>query len=251
MMDSSVFQSAIVFTDGACSGNPGPGGWGAVVTLPTGRVFELGGRNASTTNNQMELTASLEALRALKDFEGSVILYTDSVYVIKGITQWIWGWIRNGWRTAEGKDVSNREIWQALSGAVAARKSKGPLHWKFVKGHSGNPGNERTDEIAVQFSKGQWVDLYDGSLLGYGVAIHDLPPDVPLPERSGPKTEKKAAHSYLSLLGGTAMRHSSWADCERRVKGQSGARFKKATSAADEETILRSWGVDPKSIKTS
>lgn len=239
----------IVFCDGACSGNPGPGGWGAVIACPDGHVRELGGGHPRTTNNQMEILAATSALEYLRDKPGTVIVYTDSVYVIRGITQWIWGWMRNGWKTADGKDVQNKEHWQALSAAVARRKKVGSVEWKYVRGHSGVPGNDRTDEIAVAFSKGTPLRLFDGNLLKYDHAIMDLPPDQPLPEPRQPSGEKKVAHSYLSLVGNLPMRHSSWAECERRVKGQAGAKFKKAMSADDETAILRSWGVDPARLK--
>jgi ribonuclease HI len=241
---------SVIFCDGACSGNPGPGGWGAIVATPDGIVRELGGGSPSTTNNQMELAAAIAALEALHDRRLDTVIYTDSVYVIRGITQWIWGWIRNGWRTAEGKDVLNKDHWQALSAAVAKRKPFGPLQWKYVRGHTGVPGNERCDEIAVQFSKGQTPRLYKGPLLLYSYAIYDLPVDEPLPEMKGIKgAAKPAAHSYVSLIGTIPMRHATWAECERRVKGQPGARFKKATSADDEFAILKSWGVNPELLK--
>jgi ribonuclease HI len=245
----SQLSQIIVFCDGACSGNPGPGGWGSIIATPDGLVRELGGGHPSTTNNQMELTAATEALVALSDRSGNIVVYTDSVYVIRGITQWIWGWMRNGWRTAEGKDVLNKDHWQALAAQVANRKPLGTLTWKYVRGHTGVPGNERCDEIAVAFSKNQTPRLFSGRLLEYSFPIYDLPTDEPLPERSGPKTSKAQAFSYLSLIGSIPMRHTTWAECERRVKGQPGAKFKKATSAEDEIAILKSWGVKPESIK--
>ena len=224
-----------------------------------GHVRELGGGQPQTTNNQMELRATLEGLSFLETKPGPIVIYTDSVYVIKGITQWIWGWMKNGWKTSAGGEVSNRELWQALSGAVQKRKGLGEIKWKYVRGHTGVPGNERCDEIAVAFSKNTGVRLYNGSLLEYEIPILDLPPDNGLPERSpsaagstspGGTREKKTAFSYLSLLGGTPMRHTTWAECERRVKGQAGARFKKAMSASDESEILRSWGVDPARVRS-
>jgi ribonuclease HI len=240
----------VIFCDGACSGNPGPGGWGSIIATPEGEVREIGGRADSTTNNQMELAATIEALRAIDTLSGDATVYTDSVYVIRGITQWIWGWMRNGWRTAEGKDVLNKEYWQTLSNIVGNRKKNGrATEWKHVRGHMGIPGNERVDEIAVAFSKGYKMTLYRGPLLGYDIPIFDLPPDEGLPEMRQ-KAEKKAAHSYLSLIGNTPMRHLTWAECERRVKGQPGARFKKTASTSDELDILKSWGVDPKNLKS-
>ena len=253
MTETESFDQTIIFCDGACSGNPGPGGWAAVIASMDGQILELGGGSPKTTNNQMELKATVEALRVLGDWPGPVTLYTDSVYVIKGITQWIWGWMRNNWKTSTGGEVSNQELWQELSREVASRKKFGELNWKYVRGHTGVPGNERCDEIAVAFSKRTFIQLYDGPLLGYGISIFDLPPDNGLPEsqKTGTKKEpKKVAFSYVSLVGGTPMRHTAWSDCERRVKGQPGAKFKKSISASDESDILRSWGVDPSRLKS-
>jgi ribonuclease HI len=131
-----------IYTDGACSGNPGPGGWGAILISGEHRK-ELNGGEAETTNNRMELTAAIEALNALKR-PCSVALYTDSVYVRDGITKWIHGWRRNGWRTADKKPVKNAELWQALEQALKRHK----VDWHWVKGHAGHPENERADELA-------------------------------------------------------------------------------------------------------
>ncbi|WP_114390175.1 ribonuclease HI [Notoacmeibacter marinus] len=131
-----------IFTDGACSGNPGPGGWGAILRHGTAEK-ELSGGEAQTTNNRMELTAAIEALRALK---GScrVDLHTDSVYVRDGIRRWIDGWKRNGWKTAAKKPVKNEELWRALDEV----RSRHDVTWHWVKGHAGHPENERADELA-------------------------------------------------------------------------------------------------------
>jgi ribonuclease HI len=133
-----------VFTDGACSGNPGPGGWGAILRYGD-KQKELCGGLALTTNNQMELMAAIEALNALRQ-PCSVILTTDSVYVRDGITKWISGWKRNGWRTADKKPVKNLELWQALDQARLPHE----VDWRWVKGHAGHPENERADELARQ-----------------------------------------------------------------------------------------------------
>lgn len=237
----------IVFTDGAAKGNPGPGGWGVVIVTPAGRVKELGGASPHTTNNKMELSSAIGALAHVSACAGPVAIYTDSTYVIQGVTQWIWGWRRRGWKTAQGGDVLNRELWEQLSSLVEARGHRA-TDWRWVRGHVGTPGNERVDQIAVAFSLQQAVDLYDGPLSGYPWPILDLPEPAALPKRpagAGATKSKAAAHSYLSVVDGVAMRHRTWAECEARVKGQSGARFKKATSAADESAILRGWGLDP------
>lgn len=236
-------DSILVFTDGACSGNPGRGGWGAVIVLPAGEVIELGGSADETTNNRMELAATIHSLNKLRTTKGPIDLWTDSVYVIRGITQWVFGWKKRGWKTAEGADVANRDLWEVLLEEVTARRpGEQPIHWNFVKGHAGVPGNERVDEIAVGFTKGKKVKLYSGPLLKYDVAIHDVPDSGALPEPK-PKQEKKApAYSYLSMVNGQVQRHGTWPECEKRVKGVSGARFKKAMTEEEEGEILASWG---------
>ena len=239
------FKSTIIFSDGACTGNPGPGGWASILASPDGRVLELGGKDPSTTNNRMEIMGSLMALKALKkDHAYPVVLYTDSTYVIRGITEWIWAWRSRGWKNAEGNDVSNRDLWEELSRELLRLKPLA-VDWKYVRGHTGVPGNERCDEIAVAFANGKWVDLYEGPLLNYEVAIFDLPEDQGLPEMR-PREKKAPAFSYLSYQGGVVRRHKSWTNCERRVKGQSGAKFKKAMSAAEEPQILKGWGLNVK-----
>jgi ribonuclease HI len=246
---SQKFDSVLVFTDGACSGNPGPGGWGAIVALPNGEVTELGDGHHATTNNRMELAGTIAAIRFInkqKKFANTPIdLYTDSTYVIRGITQWIWGWKKKGWLNAEGQEVLNRDMWEELSKVVSARGEGGKINWLYSRGHVGTPGNERCDEIAVAFSKKKSIELYEGPLLSYRVAVYDIPEDSSLPEMR-PKTEKKVAHSYLSLLGGEVYRHRDWGSCERRVKGKSGAKFKKAMAASDESKILAEWGLSEK-----
>ena len=238
----------VVFADGAAKGNPGPGGWGAIVVTPAGQVTELGGGARHTTNNQMELTAVIEALRHLRTTSGAVAVYTDSTYVIRGIREWIHGWRRRGWKTAAGTDVLNRDLWEALAGLTAARAQTGPITWHYVRGHTGVPGNERVDEIADGHATGRPPRLYRGPLIRYEIPVLDLPDDTRVPVRSpgAPSRNAKAApHSYLSLVDGKAARHTTWAECERRVKGRSGARFKKAMTPAEETAILRDWGVSP------
>lgn len=241
-MKKAAYKNILVFTDGACSGNPGPGGWGAIVVWPEGQVLELGGGVPNTTNNRMEISATIHALAAIRKTPGQVDFYTDSTYVIRGITQWIWGWKKRGWKNAEGADVLNRDLWEVLLDEVSQRGAANKINWLYSRGHVGTPGNERCDEIAVAYSKGKWVDLYEGSLLQYGLAIHDVPEDASLPEMRE-KKEKKVAHSYLSYLDGKVVRHSDWSDCERRVKGRSGAKFKKAMSSSEEAAILSAWGL--------
>ncbi len=250
-MKSEALNSILIFTDGACSGNPGPGGWAAVIVTPDGQIQELGGHKDHTTNNEMELLAAIQSLQKVRGLKVPVMLYTDSTYVIRGISQWIWGWKKKGWKTADGKEVSHQKLWEILLDLTLDRKADCPIQWLYSRGHVGTPGNERCDEIAVAFSHKRWVELYEGPLLEYSVAIYDLPEDSSLPEQR-PKQEKKVAHSYLSCLGGVVIRHKEWSACEKRVKGQSGARFKKAMSDLEEKEILKAWGLSETSpIKES
>jgi ribonuclease HI len=131
-----------IYTDGACSGNPGPGGWGAVLQYGDAKK-EINGGTSETTNNRMEMMAAIMALESLKR-PMAVDLYTDSTYVRSGITEWLPGWKRRNWRTAAKKPVKNVDLWQRLDSAAAAHQ----IAWHWVKGHAGNPGNERADELA-------------------------------------------------------------------------------------------------------
>ena len=133
-----------IYTDGACSGNPGPGGWGYVI-LNNGIIKSSSGNESLTTNNRMELTAAIEALEALTE-PCQVTLTTDSTYVRDGITRWLANWKQNGWRTAAKKPVKNQELWQKLD----RQASRHDVTWKWVKGHSGHPENERADMLANQ-----------------------------------------------------------------------------------------------------
>jgi ribonuclease HI len=243
-------QRIVVFTDGSSKGNPGPGGWGVVIVTPHGHVTELGGGAALTTNNKMELTGAIEALSRVQDANHPVEIYTDSTYVIQGIREWIHNWKRRGWKTAAGADVMNRELWEQLSRLTSSRGPR-TLAWHYVRGHVGTPGNERVDAIADAFAVQAPVLLYDGPLSDYPLDILDLPDDTSVPARrtgSSGAGKKATAYSYLSVVDGTPMRHATWAECERRVKGRSGALFKKATSAEDEEAILRGWRVNPDDV---
>lgn len=131
-----------IYTDGACAGNPGPGGWGALM-IERGERREISGGEATTTNNRMEMQAALEALQATTGAR-AVRLHTDSQYLKNGVTQWMAKWKRNGWKTADGKPVKNKDLWLALDAAVSGRN----IEWIWVRGHDGDPGNERADELA-------------------------------------------------------------------------------------------------------
>lgn len=246
----------IVFTDGACSGNPGPGGWGSIIAWSDGRVVELGGGERGTTNNRMEMTAAIEALAQVpSNYASEISLYTDSTYLIKGITQWIWGWRARGWKNAEGKDVANRDLWEDLAEQIT-RLEDTKINWKYVRGHAGIPGNERCDAIAVGFATGRTVELYSGPREHYPVdlSVSSAAVETVPAKQSGSASSRSTGSSagsgpvtYLSYHSGVVMRHRNWGDCEKRVKGQSHAKFKKAKSQQEEREILSGWGLDPHS----
>ena len=229
-------HNILIFTDGACSGNPGPGGWAAII-VNSDQVIELGDQRQNVTNNQMELTAAIKALEYLEKtpskIHGETTILTDSSYVIHGITKWIYAWMKKQWKTTEGSEVANRDLWEALFKLVKARPQK--ITWKYVPGHSGVPGNTRVDFLAVEFSKHRNPDLYHGPLSEYPVQILSFPKENSI-------KKNKTAHSYLSLVEGVVARHSTWSECEKRVKGRRDAKFKKAMNEEEEKEILRQWG---------
>ncbi|MDE2401732.1 MAG: ribonuclease HI [Burkholderiales bacterium] len=141
-MSSSAEAAVVVYTDGACKGNPGPGGWGVWMVSGT-HEKEMWGGEPLTTNNRMELMAVIQALSVLKR-RCKVIVYTDSQYVRKGITEWIEGWKKRGWKTADNKPVKNADLWRTLEQAAAEHQ----VDWRWVRGHAGDPGNERADGLA-------------------------------------------------------------------------------------------------------
>ena len=157
-------MKAIIFTDGSSRGNPGPGGWGAIV-VEGETVTELGGRESKTTNNRMELTAVVEALKHTKADE--VIVHTDSSYLISGITSWIEGWKKNNWKTKTKDDVLNRDLWETLDEVINTRE----VLFRKVSGHAGVPANERCDVIATSYADNDSVKLYHGVRDHYGKII--------------------------------------------------------------------------------
>lgn len=142
--DESLDGALVIYTDGACSGNPGPGGWG-VVMFHGSKQKELKGGDPDTTNNRMEMQAVIEALKAIKpSWSGKTVLFSDSTYVLKGLQEWMPGWKKRGWKTAAKKPVKNVDLWKELDELAAARK----IDWRWVKGHAGDFGNERADALA-------------------------------------------------------------------------------------------------------
>ncbi len=228
-----------IFTDGASSGNPGPGGWGAVVWHED-QVTELGAGESRTTNNRMELTAVLEGLRFVIDHSLSsqpVTVYTDSSYVANGVTTWIKGWQARGWTNKTGDSIANVDLWQDMARVLLHVNVK----MVNVSGHSGIPGNERCDVIATSYAKGIPLMLFHGPYSDYGHDLENIAVDAK--KKSSKDRSSQKAYSYLSLIGGELKIHKTWDECKRRVEGAKGARYKKAVSQADEEVIKRSWGV--------
>jgi ribonuclease HI len=226
-----------IFSDGSSRGNPGPGGWGAIVADDK-KVTEFGGRENHTTNNRMELLGAINALSSIKKSKDEIILNTDSSYVINGITKWVYGWQKNGWINSMKEDVSNRDLWEEL---IKVSKGKN-IKWNYVGGHIGVAGNERCDEIATSFADNVEIKLFKGKISDYE---YDLCDTKGCAVKSKKKSSNKGpAYSYLSLVHGVLHIDKTWAECEKRVKGVKGdVKFKKATSPSEETEILREWKV--------
>ncbi|PLX44043.1 MAG: ribonuclease HI [Deltaproteobacteria bacterium] len=219
------FLKTKVFTDGGCIGNPGPGGWAAIVLR--GEYYEeFGGSEPETTNNRMEMRAALEGLGLLAPGEAAVVI-TDSRYLIDGITKWIHGWKRKGWRKSDGAEVLNRDLWEALDKAAEGK----PLEWRHIAGHSGHPENERCDKIANTFARGGEVELKkgDGSWIYSSMPVADEVYEKPL---------------YLSEVKGDIREHKSWPECEARIKGVKGSRCKKVKTKGEHIATIAAWGDD-------
>lgn len=267
-------KEIIIFTDGASKGNPGPGGWGAIVVSE--RVSELGGGEQHTTNNRMEMTAVIEALTHVfknfkinKEFDSpslgrrervnsltrsslaelkdqKIIIYLDSSYVLKGATKWVRGWQENGWITKGKSEVQNKDLWEKFAKLLAQKESDN-IEWKLLSGHVGIAGNERADEIATDFAAGVQPKLFSGSLEDYEkehkIDILNIDHDVlkKAAKKKSSSRSKVQAYSYISMVKGVIKTHATWAECEARVKGVSGTRFKKATSAEEEKEIIAEW----------
>jgi ribonuclease HI len=226
-----------IFADGASKGNPGPGGWG-VVALHGDTVIELGGKENNTTNNRMELTAVIEALRHIS--LGNITIYTDSAYVVNGITKWIKGWEARDWKTLQKEDVLNKDLWQRLDDLVDSKK----IEWKLVSGHVGIAGNERVDEIATAFASGEVPKLFNGQVKDYGIKnILEINYDEAKQQQKKKSSarSKIKAYSYISLVDGVLKIHKTWAECEKEVKGKSKAKFMKSINPEDEQKIVSEW----------
>lgn len=253
----------IIYTDGSSRGNPGPGGWAATIEFPNNKIVEIGGAEGHTTNNRMELTGILKALEYLKEHIGdrknddgksggahgeqTAIINSDSAYALNGVTNWMYGWFKNNWVTADQQPVANRDIWEQIYQLTWYFKTKCDIVFNKVSGHSGVLGNERADLIATAFADGERILLFSGTAKDYERLLSDSVAN----RKSSPTTKAKSkeqknrsmlpAYSYVSMVGGMIETHRTWSDCEARVKGKSGAKFKKALSEEDEANIIASW----------
>jgi ribonuclease HI len=234
-------EHPIAYADGACLGNPGPGGWGVRIYYPDGTVCELGGAAASTTNNRMELQAAIEALKRLAAFPRATMV-TDSRYVIDGLTKWLQAWRRRGWTTVAGTPVKNRRLWMALD-----RLNHAKIRWQHVRGHTGDPDNERVDAIARAFAKGERPALFRGPAGDASDPVKSAPASASFRcvAASPPGKTPMAKARYVSIVQGEVALDNDWAACEARVRGVSGARYKKVRTAAELADFCAQHGVDP------
>lgn len=233
-------KELIVYTDGASRGNPGPGGWGAVI-LVDGYVMEVSGGVKKATNNQMELQAVLEVLSdsGARAHKGPVVIYSDSAYVVNGLNSWVWGWEKKGWITSTKTQVENKDIWMKLLELLKEYGKR--LSVEKVKGHGGDLYNERCDELAVAAALGKKEKHFKGSQKDYDKFLIEIGTTL---KKASPKKKSKTtgpAYSYVSLVNGQVNADKTWADCEKRVKGKKGAKYKKAFSKAEETELIQDY----------
>lgn len=231
-------EKIIIFTDGAAKGNPGPGGWGVVLHLGK-TIREIGGGNKDTTNNEMELQAVVEALGGVGRTTQPIELYSDSKYVVDGATGWVYGWLKNGWQTKNKTDVLHKELWQEL---LTLMKDK-EITWHKIPGHVKLAGNECADKIASGFAEGKKMILYEGPASKYTHDITDISYDEGEAEKrtEARKRQSAKAYSYVSMVDGDIQTHSTWTECEKRVKGKPDPKFRKALTKEEESAIIEEF----------
>ena len=227
--------SFLIVSDGACSGNPGPGGWGLIVVTPDENVREFGGHEPESTNNRMELMGFYrgmqEVYKARDAFPKVRVLHaiSDSKYVLDGAKNYLPNWVKNGWKTSTGGEVKNQDMWEkVLKGQMLLKECGFRFEYELVKGHSGNEANERCDQIAVKYSHEEPIELFKGPVSNYSVSL---------------TTGKAFEPVYLSFLEGKLRKHKTWDECKTLVEGKKGARYKKVTNALQERETLALWGV--------
>lgn len=236
-MSSEKLSRTRIFTDGACSGNPGPGGWASIIIGTDGKVQELGAHASHTTNNRMEMLAVIESLSVLIPGE-PVEIVLDSSYVLKGATEWLKGWVARGGVKADGEVVVNWDLWKRFQEILPKFPA---IQWRLIPGHSGIPGNERVDEISVAFSKGETPTLFTGPLKDYSVDIFQIP-------TAADRGKKYSQSMYISIVDGHAVRHSTWSACQARTHGKPKVIFKKISSSGEFNEFLSKWKLSEKDI---
>ena len=257
-LPSESVDSIIIYADGACFGNPGPGGWGVRIEYPapSNAVIEYGGYASRTTNNRMELLAAAQGLLATLDETNPIVIVTDSQYVKNGIESWIAGWKKKGWIKKDKEPVLNIDLWKVLD-----ELNRETVRWVWVRGHSTTIGNNRVDEIATSFSKGKPV-AFETRLPLSGKKLPSEPAetadaldndaDEPLDDDGDSVSDEPSFDSapaqppslpcYVSWLPNAGlMFHTVWADCDLRVRGVSNAKFKKCKTQADYESAMTKW----------
>lgn len=232
-------KKIITYTDGAARSNPGPGGWGVVLATTNKdsqdefeQVTELGGSFDETTNNQAELTAVIQALQWVKE-QGidAAVVYTDSSYLIQGITSWRHNWQKNGWETKSGDAVKNKKLWQDLIAVQEGLR----VGYEHVEGHAGIPANERADDIATAFADQEDIKLFSGPAKDYNISL-------------APESQKlQNPPVYLSFVNGDVRQHETWNKCKDRVEGVQ-AQYQKIETIPERDKLLAEWGKTPEDI---
>jgi ribonuclease HI len=241
-------RGPVAYTDGACLGNPGPGGWGVRILYPDGGVRELGGMAAATTNNRMELQAAIEALQLLHSYP-QVVIFTDSRYLIDGLTKWLPAWRRRGWVTSTNTPVKNRDLWMTLE-----RLNHPGMRWQHVRGHSGDPNNERVDTIARACAAKRDPALFCGQagtpadpVLAVFMTALPTPLDSKTALASHGPAPAPAPARYISIVHGSVAIDPDWATCAARVRGVSGAQYRKVRTPQELAAFCAAHGVEPPS----
>ncbi len=238
----------IIYTDGSSLGNPGPAGWGSVLIFPDKKVIELGGREKESTNNRMEITAGIMALKEIEKRKvkaKTIKIHTDSSYVLNGITMWIYAWVKNNWITKTKESVLNQDLWEKLFKVENNLKHQYKIEWVKVSGHSGVHLNERCDAIATSNAGNNTTILFRGNLKDYeklfGPVAQTQGVQSSTLNKTKNKNKGKIAYSYVSFVAGKMHSDKTWSECEKRVKGKSGAKYKKVFSKEEESDLIAEW----------
>lgn len=249
-MYTKAMKKIDIYTDGSARGNPGPAGWASIIMDHVkGSVVELGGRFDMATNNRMELLAvhdTLAYIEQKKMYDTDITFFIDSSYVQKGVTLWMYGWERNEWKTKDGGDVLNQDLWQEIFFLVFRLKRQVKITFEKIAGHAGHFGNEQADRVATSFADKKPTLLYKGSLDTYAGYCEGFVPEkkktpssAKTPSASSKKTGK--AYSYVSYVGGQIFTDADWKTCEARVKGKSHVRYQKVFSAEEEARVVHEF----------